>query len=88
MNPIDRKDASRRMTPPKDWNEDADGPCGVLAIADVAGGDGMNWMESLWKPTPEEIDALVAGHPVILMIGGWAHPVVSISVAASPMEGA
>lgn len=86
MNPIDRKDASRRLGAPASWDEESDGLCGVLAIADIAYESGARAMESLWRPEPEELAALAAGHPVILTIVGVAHPVVSLSVAATPME--
>lgn len=86
MIPIDRKDATHRLGAPANWDGDKDGPCGVLAVADVTYESGANAMESLWRPEPEEIAAIVAGNPVILSIVGNFHPVVALGVAAGMME--
>lgn len=82
MLPIDRPDATRRLGAPVNWEAEKDGPCGVLAIADIPYESGANAMESLWQPEPEEIAAIAAGQPVILTIVGRFHPVVSLGVAS------
>ena len=41
-------------------------------------------MESAWHPTPDELERLNAGAPVILAILGTLHPPVSIIVGEPP----
>lgn len=53
---------------------------GQLAIRDMASVDGNN-MVSAWHPTREEIERLIAGYPVLLVVGGVVHPPVMIEVA-------
>ena len=40
-------------------------------------------METAWEPTPDELERLNAGEPVILRILGTAHPPVMVEVRAS-----
>lgn len=46
----------------------------------------INWMASAWIPSPEELELLNRGHPVILQILGRAHPVVAVSVSDHPTQ--
>lgn len=39
-------------------------------------------MQTLWKPTPEEITKLVAGGHLVLTVVGRVHPLVSLEVSA------
>jgi hypothetical protein len=41
-------------------------------------------METAWEPTPEELEALNAGAPVILRILGTQHPPVIVYVGEVP----
>lgn len=41
-------------------------------------------METAWEPTPEELEALNAGAPVILRILGTQHPPVQVYVGEVP----
>lgn len=50
-------------------------------------GDGTPAMESAWFPTPDEIDAIARGAPVILRIIGEQHPPVMLEVGAPPPVG-
>ena len=81
MNPVDHPNTTRRFGAPADWTPERDGACGTLSIADVEGAGGL-FMESLWRPTPEELAALQAGGAVVLGIRGVVHPVVYVSVTA------
>jgi hypothetical protein len=55
----------------------------ALAILDEEV-DGVNYMTSLWEPTPRELAALIAGGHVRLTILGCAHPPVMISAQEPP----
>lgn len=41
-------------------------------------------METAWLPTPAEIEAIVAGAPVILRVLGVGHPPVMLEVGTPP----
>jgi hypothetical protein len=47
--------------------------------------DGMAFMVSKWEPTPDEIQRLLAGAPVILGLTVRVHPVVFLSVGEAPV---
>lgn len=85
MIPANHPNRTRRLGAPLDWNADKSGPCGGLAIADIERA-GLAFMESLWEPLPEELEALKAGGKVILNIQGRSHPVVSVGVTAVEPE--
>lgn len=86
MNPAPHPSATRRFGAPADWSVENNGECGTLEIADVVGAGGVPFMESLWRPEPEEIAALNAGGAVILGISGQVHPVVYVGVTAAPQH--
>lgn len=44
-------------------------------------------MESAWFPTPRELEALLAGAPIIVRLLGIAHPPIMVSVGERPLEG-
>lgn len=41
-------------------------------------------MQTAWLPTPREIEAIVAGAPIILTVLGVAHPPVMLDVGKVP----
>lgn len=41
-------------------------------------------MRSSWQPTPAEIEAIVAGAPIHLVVLGTAHPPVMLEVGDIP----
>lgn len=76
--------ATRNMGAPKGWEEARDGVCVGLPIRDDKRENGGNVMISSWQPTPEEIEKLIAGAPVLLMVLGINHPPVHIDVGEPP----
>jgi hypothetical protein len=45
-------------------------------------------MQSAWEPSPEELDRLKAGAPIILTVVGRVHPPVEVRVGNTPQESA
>jgi hypothetical protein len=73
---------TRAIGAPRDWDQELDGSCGALMVRDeVELQSGVNFMETLWMPTPDEIEAIKVGLPIHLRISGYIHPVVSVGVA-------
>lgn len=65
---------------PRNWNPEKDGRCGVLPIRvspaeALSGTVAVDYVESAWEPTPEELAWLNAGGQVVLRIIGWQPPV-------------
>lgn len=83
MNPGKIAGANHDFGAPRDWNERLQGPCATLPVAKRVGQMGVE-LASAWYPSPEEIDAMRQGCPVILTILGSQHPVVMMGVAAIP----
>jgi hypothetical protein len=75
---------TRRFGPPPDWVEERHGECATLCIADVRDEAGQPFMESMWRPSAEEIARLAAGACILLGVRGTVHPVVYMAVAAAP----
>ncbi len=76
MKPIPLKEPDVHLTPPPNWDEELDGPCGTLdAYQTVDHG-----YVSFWRPCAEELEALKRGAPVRLGVHSRAHPAVSIGV--------
>lgn len=75
MRPVPIKGCTRRLGAPPSWNHEVEGICHTLEILDDSG-----WMTSAWKPTPKELELLNQGYPILLMIEGERHPVVSMQV--------
>jgi len=72
---------SRHIGAPADWDQDRDGPCGALPVVDAFDkASGMLVMYSVWRPSPEEIAALLNGGAIRLGVVGFAHPVVNMAV--------
>lgn len=79
MRPGDIEGATTRLSRPESWDETRDGTCDDLAVRMTTAGT----IESAWYPTPEEIDAMSKGSPVILTVWGHLHPPVSLNVVRS-----
>lgn len=80
MTPVDTLATTTTLKAPPDWPTEKLGPCQELPIAEAHG-----HMFSYWRPSPEELVALIAGMPVRLGIrgslrDGRGHPVVSLDV--------
>lgn len=74
---------TRELGKPKDWDDEKQGICHALPIRDCIDAEGNPLMVSAWQPTPEEIEAIVNGEPILLFVFGTeehAHPVVSVGV--------
>ena len=44
-------------------------------------------MQTAWLPTPDEIEAIQSGAPIILTVLGTVHPPVMMSVGREPDDG-
>lgn len=71
--------ATHYLGAPKGWNPETDGNCGHLAVRLVDG----NVFESLWEPTPAELEVLKVGGSVLLRVVG-GQPPVALSVEMPP----
>lgn len=59
-------------------------PLRDIAVNCKVGGEGTPAMQTAWFPTPEEIEAIIAGAPVVLTILGTQHPPVMIETGRVP----
>lgn len=75
--------ATRYLGAPAGYDPDAQPPCASLAIRDSIS-DGLPLMESVWEPTPDQLDALANGAKVLLCVVGTAHPMVALNVTEPP----
>jgi hypothetical protein len=76
--------ATNDLGAPKDWVKERDGTCATLPVrVDVING-GMISMTSVWLPTLEEIERIVAGAPVYLRVVSSSHPPVMLDVGPAP----
>jgi hypothetical protein len=71
---------------PKDWDAAKSGHCGGLAVR-VEQYDGLVWMVSAWRPSPDELAALNRGACINLRLSAPQHPVVGMSVGPVPGAG-
>jgi hypothetical protein len=78
--------STRTLGAPPGWDHDKQGQCGHLAIRDVMTMAGTA-MQSVWFPTPGELERLKAGAPVYLTILGLVHPPVAMEVGRVPTIG-
>lgn len=81
MNPVKIHGFTRELGKPADWDESKNGPCDTLAVIDTKDHNNNPCMVSAWKPTPEELEALNRGMPVLLWVYGAGHPPVAVGVA-------
>ena len=80
MTPINFKSANMWPGAPANWDAEQHGPCVALPVQ-AALEDGLPGFYSLWRPTMEEMMALLAGGAIRLGIVGMAqHPVVNLGV--------
>lgn len=69
------------LRPPPGFNEAAERVrCGGLPIRFGRDADGGPVLQSIWRPTAEEIAALASGACVCLSIWGSGHPPVAVDV--------
>jgi hypothetical protein len=59
-------------------------PLRDVVINDAVNGPATPAMETAWLPSPAEIEAIVAGAPIILRVLGTAHPPVMLEVGEAP----
>ena len=84
MRPVRIPGATREFKAPADWDDERQGKCGGLAIADVTV-ENTVWMVSQWELSPAELAALAAGGKIRLWISAPLHPVIGLTVV-SPEE--
>lgn len=84
MTPGNIKGATRALGKPTNW-DDKDGECATLYVRDHRGA-GPTIMQSAWYPSPEEIEQMIKGEPVILSIWGPSHPPVSLEVPGNELN--
>jgi hypothetical protein len=63
---------------PPNWDQSKT-YCNALPVTSVVDGERVS-LVSYWQPTPEELDAIKAGAPIMLWIHSAVHPVVSLGV--------
>lgn len=85
MLPVNIQDHDRVLSKPEGWDDSVSGECKPLKIRDRSD-SGVEWMESEWKPSPEELAAMNAGRSVLLAVFGNEHPPVSLSVGGVVAE--
>jgi len=78
MTPGNIKNATRALGKPEGWDDAKNGECHVLYVREVMGGPPM--MQSAWYPSPEELERIARGEPIILTVWGRGHPPVSLDV--------
>ena len=79
MTPAKITGETRSIGKPANWNEATMGECGALSVRDEID-RGFNTMNSVWRPSADELRMLQNGAGVRLTIWGDVHPVVSMSV--------
>ena len=76
---------------PKNWDATKYGPCGGLPIRVHPPASLENttvpveWCESAWKPSAQELEWLVKGGNLILRVHGW-QPAVALYVEPPALE--
>lgn len=84
MDYINIKGANVSLGAPAGWNEDRDGPCGALPVRVTRTPQNtVNHCESAWMPDALDLQALNAGHAVILRVYG-GQPAVAVYVDRFP----
>lgn len=72
---------ARAIGKPRDWEPSLDGECGTIFVTDAVDTlSGMNTMYSVYKPTVDELAALLNGGVIRLGILGNSHPVFQLGV--------
>lgn len=78
MRPTQHPSNNAVLGAPQGWDQ-KDQPCSALAITRLEW-DGVPHVVSFWLPSPEELVALNAGHPVQLQVVGQTMPPVALVV--------
>lgn len=73
------------LSPPPDWDKEANGHCGTLFVRGELI-NGVHFMRSAWEAEPCEALFQLAGGKLILGIAGRQHPVVHLAVEAPPED--
>lgn len=60
---------------PEGWNEERDGKCHALPATIYT-----NCIVSWWQPSPEELQQIMSGAPIRLIVAGNSMPPVSLDV--------
>lgn len=72
---------ARRIGAPANWDAELDGAVGTIFVTDAVDTlSGMNFMYSVYQPTPDDLAALNAGGAIRLGIMGRQHPVFQLCV--------
>lgn len=79
MEPTKIPGANRVLAPPPDWDYATDGKCSPLPVLYTG-----RFFQSAWQPSPEEIDCMRAGAPVIVTIWGQGLPPHAVGTMPKP----
>lgn len=79
MEPTKIPGANRVLAPPPDWDP-RDGECSPLPVLFTG-----RFFQSAWQPSPQEIECMQAGAPVIVTI--WGHSLPPHAVGTMPKPG-
>lgn len=79
MLPLRPRNAKETWKAPSGHRDDV----GSLSVAHEKH-NGMFFLVSKWEPTPDELQRLLSGAPVVLGISMPKHPVVFLSVGLPP----
>lgn len=73
------------LRPPDNWDHNTT-PCDTLHVTLTKDAAGLNMMCSFWRPDAEELAALNAGYPIVMMVYSQSHPVVAMGVEHAGIE--
>lgn len=74
--------ANLTLGAPKGWDHETDGRCDALEVrVNIRHPPSMT---SAWFPTPDEIERIKRGAPVLLEIVSASHPPVALTVGDVP----
>lgn len=86
MQPTVTRGATHNFQAPKNWDAEADGPCGDLQVRAEAFGDRqIVELISTWKPSPGELAALNAGGVIEIGLCVTTQPPMRVYVV-EPVE--
>lgn len=72
---------ARPIGKPEGWDNTLDGECSTIYVTDAVDTlSGQNMMYSVYKPTADDLRALMNGGVIRLGIMGRAHPVFQLGV--------
>lgn len=81
MRPTVTRGAQHNYQKPENWDEEKDGPCGDLQVRkELYGERGIIQCVSTWKPSAEELRALLAGGVIELLICSVDQPPCALCV--------